>query len=718
MKRILYFGASALALLFTNCSADDLVQDQNQPVTTNQTLYVNMRISGDAVSGSRAPVADVAGNPQAEDDFEDGGPLGENIVNNAYFVFYDETGAVVGDIVNIDLATLKEEQNVNGATVEKTYSSVVPVSVKKGEKKPTQVICYINPISPSTLNRSLDEIQNVARAAIYTNDGTGENAKKYFAMSNSVYYPEETADAIPQIAVPIPSTQLYTSEQAAKDALGSGNTVDIYVERYAAKLKFAAVDPTDYKTGTRVYGENSGYEVKPITLKFVPQFWAVNAESKNTYVIKSFHEETDYDAFLGKNYTYSKLNDRINLKDVNLLPGAEGNLLDNENMWKWNNPGYHRSYWGMSPCYFQTQYPEVSSDLNDIGINNIQQKYISYNELADGDKGYKVTDATAKEAHYFKETTVGRMALKSANPVAAVASVIYVGKYTLTLDETELPDGTSFYTYMAGPVPNATADEKLGDRPYIYFDGKDKSTVSAVDGGESMFKRFLAQATILYKPVYKKDADGKDTDEIIDFTRFSIYDPMDIAKLTVALEVSEIPDDVKKAYDGKADTKLKLQNNTRTLQFKGVDEAQSQDIYIVSNNGYNKIVNTKSGENTNEVTLLEANVILAKQVGFSYYYTAGHAYFNAPIKHFGWYRKGNEQKSADKINWNLVRVGDFGMVRNHSYTMNVTEIVGLGQGIGNDDNPIVPPSTSEDYFMAYSVNILKWAVVPVQNQKL
>ncbi|MDE5800479.1 MAG: Mfa1 fimbrilin C-terminal domain-containing protein, partial [Paramuribaculum sp.] len=99
-------------------------------------------------------------------------------------------------------------------------------------------------------------------------------------------------------------------------------------------------------------------------------------------------------------------------------------------------------------------------------------------------------------------------------------------------------------------------------------------------------------------------------------------------------------------------------------------------------------------------------------------YTTGHAYYSIPVKHFGWYRAGNEQKNAAKIDWNQVRVGDFGMVRNHSYQVNVTEILGLASGIGDDDNPIVPPANTEDYYMAYSVNILKWAVVPVQNVTL
>ena len=58
------------------------------------------------------------------------------------------------------------------------------------------------------------------------------------------------------------------------------------------------------------------------------------------------------------------------------------------------------------------------------------------------------------------------------------------------------------------------------------------------------------------------------------------------------------------------------------------------------------------------------------------------------------------------------------MVRNHSYSIKVSKILDLAPGIGGDDVPIVPPKTPSDYFMAYSVNILKWAVVPVQNTKL
>ncbi len=693
MKRTLFYGATALGFLFASCSSDDLVQpDVNAPVTENQTLYVNMRIIGDGVSGSRAASSD--GKPDISD-FEDGTENGENEVNNVYFVFYDENGNVIGDITPVDLNSFTVNDELKGDIVEKAYSSVVSVSVKKGEKKPSQVICYLNPISPSTLQNPLDVMQSISRSSAYTTVGT----QKYFAMSNSVYYPDgEAPESLPQIAVQIPSENLYESEEAAKAALGTENAVDIYVERYAAKLAFKAVEPTDYLTGSRLYNEDGTTgETSSINLKFEPQYWAVNAESNRTYVIKSFREESEKGELLGHNFDYETLDRIINVAKPLFYDGA---VLNNEKAWDWNNPDYKRSYWGMSPAYFTETYPEVSSDLADIVVN---QKYISYNELVNGTCGF---DADENDAKYFKETTVGSRALESANPAAAVASVIYVGQYKLSVNGTEVTGYPSFYTYIPGPVQ---VDGQNVNRPYIYFDSEANSVTSKVDGGESMLKRFLAQSTILYKPVLEGN-------EIVDYTRLTIGNAEDLQTLINALEVSEISDEVKIAYDGDETTKTKFQNNTRTLQFKNADAAKG--IYILTGNGYNQIVPDDAEAGNNQVHLTEANLTLMRQVGYSYYYTTGHAYFNIPVKHFGWYRKGNAQKDGNTIDWSQVRVGDFGMVRNHSYSINVQEVKGLASGIGDDDNPIVPPSHTTDYYMAYSVRILKWAVVPTQHTKL
>lgn len=689
MKKSLFFGAMALGLLLTGCSSDDLLKGdaQNAVSDKDQTVYVSLKIHGD-MPESRASETNGAPNDDATDFAA--GSTQESKVNNAYFVFYDEDGNVVGDIVSVDLPD--PDATPVGATVEQSYKDVVSVSVRKGEKMPYQVICYINPLSPGSLNVNLNTIQTVTRSAAFT--GTGTN--QYFAMSNSVYYPNgEAPGSTPQIAVTIEDGQLYETEAEATDALNAGNCVDIYVERYATKLAFtqpAEADRKPYQTATRVYNADGSYESVPVTLTFTPQYWAVNAEANRTYVIKSFREESEDGILLGNDYTYGALNTIINSNGTG--------TLSTTNSWDWNNPDYHRSYWGMSPAYYTAEYPEVSSDLMGEDALQVNQTYISYNELAT--KGFEASNTNAQ---YFKETTVGKKALGANNPAAAVASVIYVGQYGVSVNGTAITDNPGFYTFLNGPV---TIDGTEVDRPYVYFEN-DAAGNSKVSGGESMLKRFLAQATILYRAVTDED------DKILSYERLRISNAADLQKLVTALKVDEISDDVKKAYDGDEDTKLKLQNNARTLQFNNATSATG--IYILTGNGYNEIVADDETAGNGQITLTQANLALMRQVGLAYYYTTGHAYFNIPVKHLGWYRLGNDQKGK-AIDWNKVRVGDLGMVRNHSYTIQVESIEGLASGIGGDDVPIVPPATEDNYFVAYSVRILKWAIVPTQNVKL
>ncbi len=721
--KFIFTGLLAIATL-VSCS-DNLVPESpdNQIMEADKTYYVSMSILGDGES-SRA--AGDNGTPEPGTDFEDGTSASENLINNAYFVFYDEDGNVVGDIVPVELDESHLDENItDDSTIERSYKSVVPVSVKKGEKKPAQVICYINPISPSTLQNPLNVIQTISRTATWST--IGGSSTKYFAMSNSVYYPRSEGstsglapnEAMPQIAVAIPDTYLYTTEKAAEDALGSNNTLNIYVERYATKLSFKAVDPTEYVTATRVYdleSENptavSNTTTKLVTLRFEPQYWAVNAESNRSYVIKSFRQESELGEVLAHNYNFGNLNSRINpatyLESINSWDYSDGaSVLSAGNRWAWNNPDLHRSFWGMSPAYFTQEYPEVSSDLKNLSVN---QKYISYNELKTPGNNIGFA-ATEKTPQYFRETTVGYRALNSKNPNAAVASVIYVGQYKLNLDGVDLKEGTSFYTYLSGNVPSAGVSE---DRPYIYFNTS-SGLNSEIPGGESMLLRFFAQSTILYR---KSQTDEEKAAG--EYTRLTIAKKSDRDMMLDALAVSEISDKVKQNYDGNTTTTLKLQNNARSLQFTSAEDASG--IYIVTGGGYMEIVADDTpaasfDENT-QIRLTDANVTLMRQVGLSYYYTTGHAYYSIPVKHFGWYRQGNDQKNSAKIDWNRVRVGDFGMVRNHSYKINVTEIIGLASGIGDDDNPIVPPANTEDYYLAYTVNILKWAVVPEQHVKL
>ncbi len=670
MKRSSLFGAMALGLLFTACHSDDvLTGPEDNKSKIDKTLYVNMNIRGDVLSGTRAD-----GDPT----FDAG--EGESNVKDAYFVFYDTQGTLVGEIVKVQLPEPTQVSDQTGS-VDKFYQSVVPVSVYKGEQDPAQVVCYINPITPASLQNPLNMIQTNLREMLYTET---DDRSKLFAMSNSVYYPKDSQE--PQIAVPVDRNQLFNTEAEAKAALEDASAVvDIYVERYAAKLKFKHTPAKPYATFTSLI--NNVNEI-PVTLSFVAKRWILNAACEESYIVKSFRMETHDNQPLADNYTYDALNARINAaeytydKDGNFV--GDG-LLSDANSWTWNTPGLHRSYWGMSPAYFTTEYPEVSSDVSlPQNTNALNQHYYSYNELLEQNLGHSAADGNQEEGpFYFHETTVGGRGLNSKNPAAAVASVILVGDYTVSVAGTELPVGTTFYTYLSSSTGT----------PLIYFEAKENDAygTSAIDGAESMLRRFIEQISILFKPV-----DGG-------YLPFDITDPDDIATLVDVLEITEPSNAVK--------GDMKVAERFRTLQFK--PGADTTGIYVATADGYQAI-----GNGNGQISMINANKALMQQVGYCVLYNTGSAYFNIPVKHLGWYRAGNKQKDEPTINWNDVRIGDFGVVRNHSYDINVTEILGIGTGIGGHDSPIVPPADTKDYFVAYRVNILKWAVVPTQSVKL
>lgn len=724
MKQTYLYGAMAIGLLLTACSSDNLSEPTNKPLEADQTFYINLAIHGDSqitrtgASDGTPEASWTTGegdNAETHSDFH-AGTSQENAVNNAYFVFYDEDGNVVGDLVPVTLKSPTTATSPDG-TVNQYYKSVVPVSVRKGEKQPTGVICYINPISPSSLQNPLSVIQTVARERVTT----PINGQPYFGMSNSVYYPNNTTATAPNITVAInPSTQLFTTEDEALKA-ADGLVVDVYVERYASKLTFQAEAEgknTPYETKSRTYSYNaeSGEETTSdvnVVLEFVPQYWALNARANKSYVIKSFRREAADGQIMADNYSYPLLNYRINVADpqasIDYTGSTIGDILGAADAWTWNAPLYHRSYWGMSPAYFQSEYPEVAADVEKVEMPN--QEYLTYNDLV-GDannpsKGYAKGTAAFTDPHYFMETTVGTKALNSKNPAAAIASVIYVGQYKMTVNGAEISGNPNFYTYLKGNVSvTENGTTKTEQRPFVYFDADDNGN-SVVAGGESMLKRFCAQSTILFT----YNAATKEYEEL----GLSNYNTF-----IKALQVDEISTDVKKIVDGTSTTELKLQANARSLQFISAQAANANGIYIASGNGYKSLVAddaTTVGEN--QIKISEANAILMQQVGYAYYYSAGKGYFNIPVRHYGWYRPGNvNNKEGARMNWNLVRVGDFGIVRNHAYTVTVNKITGLASGIAGDDTPIVPPASTDDYYVAYKVNILKWAVVPEQGVDL
>lgn len=665
MKKINYYlGALALASLSLGaCSSDKLAgEEPNGPDTkTERTVYVNIAVHGDA-AGSRASASN--GNP--EDNATDfGDPVGnEGKVNSCYLVFYDGTGNVVGEIAQVNGSF--ESVAVGNGTVESRLQKVVPVTLQAGQENPTQVMCYINPANPSDLQNPLATVQTITRDAV-TIPGTDGNL---FPMSNSVYY--DATNGL-KMAVKIPAESVFTTQEAAQAALTATNPtniIDIYVERYAAKLTMQGIaTPTEYITATTSDAALGAATEVEVELNFTVDGWALNGEAKNTFAVKSFREASTDGQILPNNYTFTGLNAEIN---------------PNGGDWTWNNANFHRSYWACSPVYFQAEYPEVLSDYDPTVMN---QTFLSYNDVING-KGFKADDTAP---HYFKETTVGTHGLQSANPNAAVASVIIVGHYSVTVNGTPTPEPT-FYTYVRGTNGN----------PTVYFEGTGNDAASAVAGGLSMQKRFLWQTTVLYKNTAAEGAAPN-------YVRMSAGVLDDLHAMVGATRIERPTDAVL--------GETKMASRALTLQLTGDNLT---GIFINDNGTPKQIVadNTENFDEATQVKLTRANQILWQNVGSCNKYEAGAGFFNIPVKHLGYYRQSNNTTAATNaatIEVADASVGDFGMVRNHSYQINVTKIEGLAEGIGDKANPIIPPADTKDVYMAYRINVLRWAIVPVQN---
>lgn len=87
-------------------------------------------------------------------------------------------------------------------------------------------------------------------------------------------------------------------------------------------------------------------------------------------------------------------------------------------------------------------------------------------------------------------------------------------------------------------------------------------------------------------------------------------------------------------------------------------------------------------------------------------YNAGMAYYNIPIEQFG---LGAESKVA---------YGSYGVVRNHSYNINIKGISGLGTGIADPTDPIIPPTEEQTYYVNTELNVLAWRVMASQDVTL
>lgn len=675
MKKINYYlGTLALAAMtLASCSSDEPMKGQEpEKVLTDQTQYLAVSICN-PVSMGRA-------------DFEDG-TASESAVKELLFVFYDGSGNTTATMKSFTGADIADDTwKPVGGNVTKIWTSVVPVELTQGQEVPSYVMCFVNPINTAGLSTmTLKEVEQVTRTRI-------KSADNYFTMCNSSYYGDNPISGekdVRLMATPI-KFGLYKDETDANTALTATvgpdedpKVLDIYVERQAAKIGLTLAPDAIGTYAVNVMNADGTSDEGAI--KFTPEYWRPNAIDEETFVCKAFATGT-----AGATLDPTKPADYLAMCTAFENTGMQMGLTTTN---PWNDPDNFRSYWACSPSYFKSLYPRVSDNITDTDAPTYGLHYFTYSEIVDGipegtdvapadkgiawdpTKGFVLDDPNKNGYFYSRETTAAIFNITGTNinNKAVVASAVIVGRYHLNNGTTD----SDFYLYG-----------RKGGKDNFY-------------GTEAL----VEAAMIENQSVLFNNADG--TDLVKDATLFKVDHPSQA---------------VRTDKDG---TKENVPGRLVTLQ---LIEAPTPAVYFYSDEERDFVPVTADNIN-------EANRLLWKSVSTASMFGGGLAFFSIPIRHLGYDLnvKGgpltdvvddnttagvNEKENANVYNWQNMRRGDFGVVRNHVYTLNVRQIKGLGTGLREETQPIVPPMDPDNYYIAARLNILAWRVVPAQGVDL
>lgn len=628
--KFLYGALGLLAIGMTACSSEDL--PGNGVAQQDEHRYLRVNLMNPAMTRAA--------------DFE-AGTAAENEVGSVVMDFYDVAGNFVARANPSDITWESQDGNQN---VGQIGSAIVKIGLNKDQNLPAYVMCYLNPVqwgqTKDEDTSNMTDLRNNTREAY-------KDAKGNFAMNNSCYYGDDRVTGQSNVKIsgtPISATSLYTSEaDAQKD---DAATIDIYVERYAAKVNFT-VNTQDYADGKGIEAYTGKTGDIDFSLKFKPERWTVNADAPTMFVVK--------------NFTTTEGAGVPTMNEVNTYLGG----------WNtWNDEANHRSYWSCSPAFFATEFPQVSDQIVEAAgegktgageaVGPYALKYYSYNNILNDNIGTKeltaANDGTLPKK-YALENTMGKPAFSSLNPKAAVPSVLLVGGYDITYNGTEIPEGTSFYIFNNS----------------LYF----KDQPEGVEGARLMKDHFISQQEILFV------SDGNNGHTLLTSENAGSA----LNRLTV-----EHPDKDVRGQN-------LVPHRFVTLQLTEVPTG----VYYRPNGAGEYVAVT--AENLNVV-----NTLLWQQSGVAYAYTEGKCYYSMPIRHLGMTENKIDiplEEDGD-IDWKKLRVGDMGLVRNHVYRLSVDAIKGLATGIENLDYPIVPPMDQDEYYIKYRINILNWRVVPAQ----
>ena len=484
-KYFKFMSVAAVALLAAACSSDE---PNGGPDTTGKDGQAFMKVRINYADGGRATAGA----------FENGRDF-EHTVSTARFFFYDDQQNYVTE------ASVWNGGNPNPANpdnIEYFGNNVLVLSGLDNNNFPKYMLTVLNApagfTSKMTLQETADDI--FAQAADKTDGGiySGSN----FIMSTSSY---GRTDADEPAFVNVLTTGNF--KLSASDALAENNSVEVYVERLAAKVCVGVdneaeglvydADKGMYKLRITVSGDPNDQDqagdnigAADVYIKF--NGWALSNTRKSTHLCKD-------------------------------IASVTAGLTFN-----WDNAarGFFRSWWGASVGYGSAV---STADLNQFSFNELNKKF--YNEMAagvDNDTYKTYVDYCAENtntAEHFNSGKKNAEGYDLVNPQVVTSVLLGATTYMEVTENgvTELkPVDLILYNGLY------FTDKALRDYAMRYVQGLDKlNYYTKVDGKEEYHQLSADFAKVLTtgenasdvkvvadetaftgKTIYTKNADG------------------------------------------------------------------------------------------------------------------------------------------------------------------------------------------------------------------
>ena len=753
MKHAVLFAAMGTLALFAQGCKDELdvpVEGQNSDIGKG-TGYVALRIITD--TGSSPTLRSSSWNNEGlpEDGDFDAGDAAEYTLaldDGAHRIFFFNADGSYHSSTNLIKNMTSDEIPGDGEGDVQTHKEMVAgiyvaqVPQIEGGKLPTSCAVMINgrpsrldalAITLSTFvsdgesktaeeylrNRltdklAADEVLNEGpSAAFYTI--TNGAITNYCTMSNSVYGETNSKEGIGKEICfnPLKDKNFFATEEEAKNA-DPDNIVVVHVERMAAK-----VEVTYASTMKKYNGEDFSEAISPDDLTGVTYPIILSADKEDT-VLNQGNHKVKWAALMwgwslnGENmqeYTFKNLDDTKTTLYDDKAPAEEDKHFDNAKKeitqsyfdW-WNDFPRYRSYWAVDAAYrnpdvYPTQYRNAKDSVastrpyEDVS-GEIQEKcplyYYSYQDIRMRISGYQKsggswTDPTqlgnllgSRKFRYCLENTLGQPLLEGNNYQAASTHAIFIAQLLFDDEIQKVYDqikgvGDDFIDRATSLSVVTSVADKYYSNGYFYSDS--------------------AYRQECYNKLYKTLTSGEKTIKDV----FGGGSNIEIPILSTDDDAITINGKNLKSDSFEKDETIRA---LFALIDAEVVNGDGEQMFALAKDSYTLTLKHKEGGKTTTISATQFKSLVYSAIGVAYHYANGRMYYYVPIRHLN-----NEHTPGN------YKVGDFGVVRNHWYKLEVTELVKPGIPVSKPEQPIIPNVDPEDRYIGVNIHIIPWHVI-------